>query len=247
MKLSKLFLSLSLVAFSATTLAATAIAPANRLEAWVGPNSMPDSNYTIGTTTAMGTIKTLKANLLTQINLGSLDMTRYPGAYLSTVTTFNGGNHQRLSDNGGTPGQCVAFARSMTGASVSTNWYQGNKVSDYLDVNGRPRTDKTIAQGTMIAHFGGKPIYSQNGATPHVAIFLSWSTNAQGILDGVNVVDENLVQVVGNNTGNAAGLIQKHKLAWTCTATNCGTASGGGSSTYHITFFASNYHIVDVR
>jgi hypothetical protein len=257
MKLLKLFLSFSLIAFSLTTLAATAVAPANRIRIWEGSAmSFPDSQYSIGTTTVMGTIKTLKSNptvinLLTNLNVasntGGLDMSRYPGAKLETVTTFNNGPHQRLSDVGIPSGQCVAFARSMTGATRSDTWYPGNTLSSYLNFNGTVRPDIVLAPGTMIAHFGGKTRYDYNGSTPHVAIFLSWSKNAQGIVDGINVVDENIAWTIAGNSGSAAGLIQKHKLAWKCTASNCGTASGGGSSTYHITFFASNYHVVDVR
>ena len=258
MKLSKLFLSLSLVAVSATTLAATAVAPANRIRIWEGSSaSFPDSKYSIGTTTAMGTIKTLKSDvdvrtLLTTLNVGTntggLDMSRYPGANLSSIS-FNGSLHQRLSDNQtNNSGQCVAFARSMTGATVSTTWYPGNSLPSYLNINGTVRTDKVLTPGTMIAHFGNKTRYDYNSTTPHVAIFLSWSINAQGIVDGVNVVDENLAWTIAGNSGSAAGLIQKHKLAWICNVgTNCGLATSTTPSKYHITFFASNYHVVDVR
>ncbi len=257
MKYNKLALATSLVVVSTTILAATAIAPANRIRIWEGSSaSLPDSKYTTGTTTAMGTIKTLKhdvdtVNLLTTLNVGgnagALDMT----SKYKTAVPFNGSNHYQITEVNGLAGQCVAFAKAMTGVSGSTaNWYPGNTLLSYLDITGRPRTDIIIAPGTMIAHFGGKTKYSLNGSTPHVAIFLSWSTNTQGIVDGVNVVDENLVHIVsinGSNISGADGLIQKHKLAWTCTASNCGTASGGGSATYHITFFGSNYHVVDVH
>jgi len=180
MKLSKLFLSLSLVAVSATTLAATAVAPANRIRIWEGSSaSFPDSKYSIGTTTAMGTIKTLKSDvdvrtLLTTLNVGTntggLDMSRYPGANLSSIS-FNGSLHQRLSDNQtNNSGQCVAFARSMTGATVSTTWYPGNSLPSYLNINGTVRTDKVLTPGTMIAHFGNKTRYDYNSTTPHVGL-----------------------------------------------------------------------------
>ncbi len=254
MKFSKLFLFLSLVAVSATTMAATAVAPANRIRIWEGSSaSFPDSKYGIGTTTAMGTIRTLKhdtdtVNLLTTFNVaanaGALDMT----SKYKTPILFNGSSHYQITEIGGLPGQCVAFAKAMTGISgLTSSWYPGNSLLNYLNINGTVRTDITLVPGTMIAHFGGKTKYSLNGTTPHVAIFLSWSKNAQGVVDGLNVVDENLVWTIAGNSGSAAGLIQKHKLAWKCTASNCGTASGGGSGTYHITFFGSNYHVVDIR
>lgn len=255
MKLLKLFSSFSLMAFSITTVAATAVAPANRIRIWEGSAlSFPDTKYSIGTTTVMGTIKTLKydvdtVNLLTTLNVaanaGGLDMT----SKYKTPALFNGSNHYQITENGGKPGQCVAFAKAMTGVSMSTaNWYPGSSLPSYLDFTGRPKTDKILAPGTMIAHFGGKSIYIQNSATPHVAIFLSWSLNAQGIVDGVNVVDANLAWTIAGNSGSAAGLIQKHKLAWVCNAgASCGKATDPNPSKYHITFFASNYHVVDVR
>ncbi len=254
MKYSKLALAISLVVVSTTTLAATAIAPANRIRIWEGSSaSLPDSKYTTGTTTAMGTIKTLKydtdtVNLLTTLNVGAnaggLDMT----SKYKTPEPFNGSSHYRITEVNGAAGQCVAFAKAMTGLSgLTSTWYPGNSLPSYLNFNGTVDTSKTLLPGTMIAHFGGQTKYSLNTTTPHVAIFLSWSINAQGIVDGVNVVDENLAWTIAGNSGSAAGLIQKHKLAWKCTASNCGTASGGGSGTYHITFFGSNYHVVDVH
>lgn len=123
MKFSKLFLSLSLLAVSATTMAATAVAPANRIRIWEGSSaSLPDSQYSIGTTTAMGTIKTLKynqdtVNLLTTLNVGGnaggLDMTNK----YKTPVLFNGLDHYRITETGGQAGQCVAFAKAMTGSN----------------------------------------------------------------------------------------------------------------------------------
>ena len=131
MKFSKLFLSLSLVAVSATTMAATAVAPANRIRIWEGSSaSLPDSKYTTGTTTAMGTIKTLKydvdtVNLLTTLNVGAnagaLDMT----SKYKTAVPFNGSNHYQITESNGAAGQCVAFAKAMTGVSgLTSSWFQ---------------------------------------------------------------------------------------------------------------------------
>ena len=261
MKLFKNLLPIVTLVVTFDVFAVPAVAPDHRIRIWEGSAlSFPDSQYAFGNTTAMGTIKTLKSNstvinLLTTYNAasntGGLDMSRTPGAVLTSIN-LNGTNYQRLSDVGIPSGQCVAFARSMTGAPKSTFWYPGKKLTDYVSWNGagyvlNPLATPALRRGTMIAHFGGKPVYSANGDTPHVAIFLSWSYDAQGYINGVNVIDENLVSVMSGFTGNAAGLIQKHRLAWTCNAgTSCGNVTGIGNGTYHITFFAANYHVVDI-
>jgi hypothetical protein len=263
MKLSKFTLAISLVVVSTTTLAATAVAPINRIRIWDGPYALPDSQYSIGTTTAMGAIKTLKSNatvisMLTTTNYatntGGLDMTRDPGAKLS-AEPFNGSAHQRLSDVGTvnwngterTSGQCVAFARSMTGSAKTKNWYPGKKIADYLSWNGAGYLLNALAvpalqPGTMIAHFQSKSPYPSSKPYGHVAIFLSWSKNAQGYIDGINVVDENLIELISGNTGDAGGLIQKHKLPLLCTA-----GASCGNLTHDKRFFSMNYHVVDVQ
>jgi hypothetical protein len=262
MQFSKVTLALSLVIFSSVTLAETKIAPANRLEAWIGTNAMPDSNYTIGTTSAMGTVRTLRANLLSQQNLASLDMSRYPGAYLDT-TSFNGSLHQALSDysNGGYPKQCVAFARSMTGSALATNWYTGTPISNYLIpsgtgyVLGNVSNFSPLQPGTMIAYFRGLSKYPSSGSPGHVAIFLSWEY-LNGKVVAMNVVDQNLIPTVSINginvsaikpsgtiEGQADGMIQKHQLPLTCIAGSlCGTTKYTNPR-----YWAFNYHVVDVR
>lgn len=263
MNLSKITIAISLVLVSATTIAATAIAPANRLEAWIGPNAMPDSNYTIGTTSAMGTVKTLKANLLSQQNLGSLDMSRYPGAYLDT-TSFNGSLHQALSDysNGGYPKQCVAFARSMTGSALASNWYRGAPISNYLVPSGSGYVLGNISNfsplqpGTMIAYFRDLSKYPSSKPYGHVAIFLSWEI-VNGKVTAMNVVDQNLIPTVSINgvnvnaikpsgtiEGQADGMIQKHRLPITCTA---GSICTTNTRYTNPRYWAMNYHVVDVR
>ncbi len=257
MNFRKTLLTISITVLSTSILAATYVAPSNRVRIWEGSAvSFPDSQYSIGTTTAMGTVKTLKSNatvtnLLTTLNIasnaGSLDLIRAPGAILSGVT-FNGSSHQRLSDAGIPSGQCVAFARSMTGAPTSPSWYRGKSLNDYVSWNGvgyylnNNQWNPALKPGTMIAHFQGLAKYPQSQPYGHVAIFMSWSYNSQGYIDGINVVDENLISLIAGNTGSAAGLIQKHKLTWSCTA-----GSSCGTSTYDVRFFGSNYHVVDVH
>lgn len=261
MNFRKIILVASLAVLSMNTLAVTAIAPANRIRIWEGSSvSFPDSQYTIGTTSAMGTIKTLKSNatvtnLLWNLNVaansGGLDMIRPPGANLSAVS-FNGSFHQRLSDNlSANTGECVAFARSMTGTKTSIFWYQGNTLSSYLDFTGRLDPSKQLAPGTMIAYFLNQSQYPQSPATKeaagHVAIFLSWVLDSSGFVTGISVVDENMVHTVtinGVDISGAAGLIQKHQIPWKCPT---GQTCTNTNWKYNVRYVASNYHVVDVR
>ncbi len=264
MKLSSLFSVVLFVSITGNTYAETAIAPEHRIRIWKGPASLPDSEFTIGFTTAMGEVKTLKStplviDILTNrkyINdTGGLDLIREPGAKLHSKS-WAGGEHQSISDKGtydsnGTSRQCVAFARSMTGTKKSPYWYPGTPLTQYLQWNGigyikNPWSITELAPGTMIAHFRGKSKYPTS-VPPwgHVAIFLDWSYDKNGYIDGVYVVDQNLTESISVNgiiVDNADGMIQKHRLPWVCTA---GKACGTGK--YFTTFFASGYHVVDVR
>ncbi len=244
-------LLLILFLLSSVVQAGTAIAPSHRMDIWQGPNAMPDSYYTTGYTSAMGTLKILKSSWLTTLNLSSaLDLARSPGAYLS-AKSFNGQSHQSVTDNYGAYGQCVAFARSMTGANKSTTWKRGLSLQNFVYWDGRGYRLRyvyganALQTGTMIAHFQGRDMYPLGQPYGHVAIFASWSYNAAGYIDGINVIDQNLVDIVnigGINKSGASGIIMKHKLPWACTA-------GGacGNSMYLSTFFSSNYHVVDVQ
>ncbi len=263
MNFRKTILVGSLAVLSMSALAETAIAPVNRIRIWEGASvSFPDSQYTIGTTSAMGTIKTLKSNvtvtnLLWNLNVaanaGGLDMSRDPGANLSSVS-FNGSLHQRLSDNQtDNSGQCVAFARSMTGTKKSRFWYQGNTLLSYLDFTGRLNPNKQLAPGTMIAYFLNQSQYPQPldpkkpETAGHVAIFLSWILDSSGFVTGISVIDENLVQKVsinGIDVAGAGGLIQKHEIPWKCPT---GQTCTNTNWKYNVRYVASNYHVVDVR
>jgi hypothetical protein len=246
MKLRPIITGLSLSIITCSAIAVTAIAPSHRIRIWEGsPLSLSDSQYTTGTSPSLGTVKTLKSNpevisLLTTRNYtqdtGGLDMTRGAGAVLSSVT-FNGGPHQRLSDVGIPSGECVAFARSMTSTKTTPYWYKGKSLMDYLTWYGagykiNAWAPVPLQSGTMIAHFQGLSRYPQSQPYGHVAIFLSWSYNQWGYIDGINVIDQNFVWTVGGNTGSAAGLIQKHKIPLQ-----------SGTKTYN----ASEYHVVNVQ
>lgn len=125
MKYSKLILALSLVCITATTLAATAVAPANRIRIWDGPYAISDSEYMIGNNPSLGTVKSLKystttGNILKNINYvqntGGLDMSN------KNLASFpwNTGYYERLSEDSVPSGECVAFAKSMTGVGVTS-------------------------------------------------------------------------------------------------------------------------------
>ncbi|MFZ2255667.1 MAG: hypothetical protein WAW59_03075 [Patescibacteria group bacterium] len=248
MKLHSIIIGLILCVLGFSAFAVTAVSPSYRIRIWEGsPLSFSDSQYTTGTSSSLGTVKTLKSNpgvisLLSTRNYtqdtGGLDMKRGAGAVLTTIT-FNGSPHQRLSDIGIPSGECVAFARSMTGTKTTPYWYKGLSLMSYLTWYGVGYKLNTwspvpLQPGTMIAHFQGLSRYPQTKPYGHVAIFLSWSYNSQGYIDGINVVDQNFVWTVGGNTGSAAGLIQKHKIP---------LSSGTTTKTYN----ASEYHVVDVR
>lgn len=261
MHIRKVILTVLISVASLNVIAGTAIAPANRIRIWEGSaTSFPDSQYTIGTTSAMGTIKTLKSNptvinLLQNLNIatntGGLDMTRAPGANLSSVS-FNGSLHQRLSDNlSDNSGQCVAFARSMTGTKKTPFWYRGDSLSSYLDFTGRLVSNKTLVPGTMIAYFVGNQQYPQNPATKeaagHVAIFLSWVLDSNGFVTGISVINENMVHSISINNvivNGSGGLIQKHQIPWKCPT---GQTCTNSDWKYNLRYVASSYHVVDVQ
>ena len=256
----RILYALVLAVFVSTpALAGSAISPQQRINIWTGPYSFPDSKYTIGTTSAMGTIRTLKSdgdvawklqNYHIASNTGGLDFTRAPGASLAPYNWSPFGNHQRLNDKYTTSGECVAFARSMTGTKTTNFWYQGSSLTDYVDFYGKLRTDRFLAPGTMIAYFVGNSQYPQNPSTPetsgHVAIFLRWITDANGYVTAAEVVDQNLVGVVsigGTNYSEANGLIQKHLLTWSCPS---GQTCSNTNWKYNFRYIASKYHVVNV-
>jgi hypothetical protein len=255
-------LSATVFAVADQSAAETAVTPEHRLKIWNGPLSLDNSHYTIGETTAFGPIWTLKStqyviDILSYHNIerdfGGLDLIRDPGAKLHSKS-WAGSEHQSVSDkytydSNGTSRQCVAFARSMTGTKKSIYWYPGNSLQDYVWSDGiglKPSIISLPVPGTMIAHFRGKDRYpTSKPPWGHVAIFLSWSLNTNGHIDGVNVIDQNVtesVKINGTIIEGSNGLIQKHKLPWLC---NAGKACGSGK--YFITFYASGYHVVDVR
>lgn len=241
MKYSKLALAISLVVASTTILAVTAVAPANRIRIWDGPYAIPDSEYMIGTNADLGTVKSLKYSDATGAIFYNINYIQNTGGLSMSgknLTSFpwNGGNYERLSEIGIPSGECVAFAKAMTGVGGTLTWYKGNPLMSYLVWSGNGYSVSPyiapLQPGTMIAHFQGLAKYPQSTPYGHVAIFLSWSKNTQGMIDGINVINENLVWAI-NGVGGAKGIIQKHKIP----------LSGSTTATYN----SSGYHVVDVQ
>lgn len=258
MKYSKLALAISLAIVSAATLAVTPVATQARINLWVGSSAIADSNYTIGTTSAMGTVKTLKNSTAVLSSLGALNTSNM---YFSSKL-FNGSQHQSISESGttdaaGTSRQCVAFAKSMTGAGGTSTWSRGFSTTSYVDVISRQlipapqlvlQGGQPLQSGSMIAYFDNQSKYPGSTGTGHVAIFLNWTYNPfiPGQITGMDVVDENLIWTVsvnGTNVSGGSGLIQKHWLPWTCTA---GSACTNDARYNNPRYYSSNYHVVSI-
>lgn len=254
---------LALSTISASIMAATVIAPTNRIALFqiTTPYAyITDSNYTVGTTSAMGTISTLQSNATVISALRGLDYGLYPGRYNET-TSFNGSLHQAITENynSGHLKQCVHFARAMTSTPYQTgNWYPGSAISSHLTQAGTGLyilswygQTYPLQPGTMLAYFGGQSRYDYN-SKPHVTIFLSWKYSGSYIV-GMNVVDQNLVDSISINgvvkyaagiTGETNGMIQKHALPIACTA---GTLCTSDARYKDPRFWSRNYHVVDAH
>ncbi len=193
-----------------------------------------------GTNSDLGSVKSLKYSLATSAILNNINYVQNTGGLdmsSKTLTSFswNGGSYERLSEVGIPSGECVAFAKAMTGVGGTSTWYKGVSLMSYLvsNINGYSVSPYlTLQPGTMIAHFQGLAKYPQSTPYGHVAIFLSWSKNAQGMVDGINVINENLVWTI-NGVSGAKGIIQKHKIP----------LSGSTTTTYN----SSGYSVVDVH
>lgn len=257
MNYSKLILACFLFAISMVSIATTPVATQARINLWTGSSAIADTNYTMGTTSALGVVKTLKNSTAVISSLGVLNT----GNMYFSSKSFNGSQHQSISENGttdaaGTSRQCVAFAKSMTGAGGTTTWSRGFSITSYVDAITRKlipapqlvlQGGQPLQAGSMIAYFDNQSKYPGSTGTGHVAIFLNWTYDPfiAGKITGMDVVDENLIWTVainGVNTAGASGLIQKHWLPWSCTASGslCSTDTRYKNPRY----YSSNYHVV---
>ena len=239
----------SLKSFAASTV--PVIAPQNLVDMFVNSSgvAIPTTSYTNGTHSIFGNVQFLQSGARgystgTTTVQQRLQSSLYMSNKSLTTVTFAGIGHQRLSENGILPGQCVAFAKGMTNAPGTTGtWQRGNAISG-LFPNGYTSTpslvDGILRAGTMIAHFDGQTVYnSVKNTRPHVAIVLSVSVNAStGQILGLNMVDANSITsatINGVNTvvaSGGSGTILKHFLPWSSISSDPRLS-------------AKNYHVVN--
>jgi hypothetical protein len=237
MKLSKLVSSLILVCMAGGSIAATQIAPSNRVNMFLDNTSPFTANdWTNATSTTIGSVKVLKSTGNTEfylkLNMFSLDLPTATSTFVLDAVNALGGSNSRVSERAlfsSYPGQCVAFAKSMIGnTSTTSKWHTGTKISSI------PIAQRTsqLVPGTMIAYFNGKSIYPSDG-TGHVAIVLNVAADGSGLW----VIDQNFVNgfslKVGttNYAATSNSLIGKHLMPWTDSSARRA---------------AGEYHIVDL-
>lgn len=212
------------------------VAPSSNINMFINSSgsAIPTASYTTGTHAIFGSVQLLKSGSPGySTGTTTVQQRLQANLFMSSKTldsvSFASVNHQRLSENGITPGQCVAFTKAMTGAPGTTGtWRAGNAMTTLfpsgLTVQGLENT--ILSPGTMIAHFGGKTYYNQNTTNPHVAIVLSVSATGN-VVNGFNVVDQNSITsatINGTNTtvatASGGGTILKHFLPWSSTSSD---------------------------
>ena len=157
---------------------------------------------------------------------------------------YSATRYQRIDETGaGARNQCVAFAKAMTGAWITKNWLRGQALAELYPKGKAPSQLEAMAKlrpGTMIANFDGSITYP-NSAASHVAIVLSVDADKNGVVQAVNVIDQNgmafvnmgsvSVNVGDDKTGDG-GTIMKHRIPWDAGSTRS-------------SFSAKNYHVVN--
>ncbi len=171
------------------------------------------ADYTSATTTSLGTVKFLKYSTSVQTKLvNTLAMTN---KYASSKP-WNGGNYQQISENGNAyVGQCVGFAKAMTGVGATSTWTKvaTNALTSIFPNNGSVGSvsaDIALPPGTMIVNFDGGSAYP-NTPTSHVAIVLSVVV-ANGKVSGVNAVAQNAIGTIGGVPADK--MISKYFIPW---------------------------------
>lgn len=223
------------------------VAPASNVNMFVNGSgvAIPTTSYTNGKHDIYGNVQFLRsespgyATGTTTVEQ-RLQSTSYASGKLINSYVFAGAAHQRAYEPGFT-GQCVGFAKFMTGAMGSTGTWRTGRALINIFPNGRAVSgtgNMLLVPGSMIAHFGGKSIYNQNTANQHVAIVLSVA-EINGVIQGINVVDQNGLKsaeingikgiTVTDSVGG--GSIVKHFLPWNANSSDP-------------TLSAKNYHVV---
>lgn len=229
--------------FAVSALAIPIMAPFSRWSLFTDSNNPGwTNNYTAVNTTGLGTMKFLKYTAATQTTLiSSLDMSTT--VKYASSKTWNNGSYQQISESGGvTPpnpvflGQCVGFAKAMTGSALGTgSWTKSatNALTILFPLDGvvpnGASPDFMLPPGTMIVNFDGRPTYT-NDLTNHVAIVLNVVV-VNGKVTGANVVAQNAVETAGG-IANANKMISKYFLPW-------------NNTTSSLTSLAlKNYHVI---
>jgi hypothetical protein len=208
--------------------------------------AIPITSYTNGKHVIYGDVQFLRSGSPGYTNRTTtveqrLQSTAYASGKLINSYVFAGASHQRTYESGYI-GQCVGFAKFMTGAPGNTGTWRTGRALANIFPNGKAvngTADMLLVPGSMIAHFGGQSIYnSPDNKKPHVAIVLSVA-EINGVIQGINVVDQNGLSsaeingikgvTVTDSVGG--GSIVKHFLPWNANSSDP-------------TLSAKNYHVV---
>ena len=229
--------------FAVSALAVPIMAPFTRWSLFTDSNN-PGwiNNYTAITTASLGTMKFFKYTAATEATLVSnLAMTNT--SKVAGIKNWNNGTYQQISEigNGSVAdraaylGQCVGFAKAMTGSSLGTSsWTKSatNALTVLFPLDGvvpnGASPDLMLPPGTMIVNFDGRSTYT-NALTNHTAIVLSVVVS-NGKVTGANVVAQNAVETAGAIT-NANKMITKYFLPWNNTTSSLTSLS---LKSYHV-------------
>lgn len=243
------FLKLATLAVASATFAVSALAipimaPFSRWSLFTDSNNPGwANNYTAVSTASLGTMKFFKYTAATEATLVS-NLAMSNTAKYASSKSWNNGLYQQISELGRVAfpqdkidylGQCVGFAKAMTGSSLGTlSWTKSvtNALTVLFPLDGvvpnGASPDFMLPPGTMIVNFDNRGTYT-NYDTNHVAIVLSVVV-VNGKVTGANVVAQNAVEIAGGIT-NANKMISKYFLPW--------------SNTSSLTSLAlKNYHVI---
>lgn len=225
-------MTVSVLVFGATPV--EVVAPQPNVNMFVNSSgvAIPTTSYTTGTHAIYGSVQFLRSGSPGYSSGATtveqrLQSTSYASGKLINSYTFAGFAHQRAYESGFI-GQCVGFAKFMTGAPGDTSTWRTGRALATIFPNGQTVTGTSnmlLVPGSMIAHFGGKTTYKQNTTSPHVAIVLSVA-ELNGVVTGFNVADQNGLSTATINgvsttvTSGGGGSIVKHFLPWSSSSTD---------------------------
>ena len=232
MKYSKIALAVVCTFTTAICAAAPYIAPASKVNLFLTgkTNTIPDSDY-LNPTSNIRLVKDSARSKIVDafVTLNSTSMiygiSNAPKP-LAATCSGNSSGCASISEKGVMPntygeywpGQCVAFAKTMTKVVGTSKWYRNDALVTKIATG-------SISVGTMIAYFGDatgviKDVYPSSSAKSHVAIYLATVRDLNNKVTGIWVADQN-----GTSTPY---VIAKRIMPWD------GTGRAG----------AKNYHVV---